>query len=125
VTIEITEGSFLPGGGTTFFIPGIIDNVGGGVCAAADSLIGAISGVTGDGTLAEFQLTTLAAGTSALSLANSILLDSSLNDITADNTIQNRSVTNRRTFLAARADGICPAGYHPASVNYEAPCIPS
>jgi hypothetical protein len=77
---SVTEGAFLPSGGTTFFIPGTIDNVGGDISANADTLIGAISGVTGDGTLAEFDFTALADGTSAISFANNILLDSSLND---------------------------------------------
>ena len=31
--LSVTEGPFLPGGGTTFFIPGTIDNVGGSVTA--------------------------------------------------------------------------------------------
>src|SRR2546430_17140244 len=45
--LSIIEGAFLPGGGTTFFIPGTIDNVGGAITASADALIGAISGVNG------------------------------------------------------------------------------
>jgi hypothetical protein len=91
--VSVTEGDFLPSGGTTFFIPGTIDNVGGTVSANADTLIGAIPGVTGDGMLAEFEFTALAVGTSTLSFANEILLDSSLNDITADTTFENGSVT--------------------------------
>jgi hypothetical protein len=90
---SVIEGTFLPSGGTTFFIPGAIDNVGGTITANADTLIGAIPGVTGDGTLAVFQFTALAPGTSPLSFANEILLDSSLNDITASTTSQNGSVT--------------------------------
>jgi len=91
--VAVSEGAFLPGGGTTFFIPGTIDNVGGAISGNADALIGAIPGVSGDGVLAEFQFTALAPGTSALSFANRILLDSSLNDITANTTFQNGSVT--------------------------------
>jgi hypothetical protein len=91
--VSVVEGALLPSGGATFFIPGSIDNVGGTVAATADTLIGAIPGVTGGGTLAEFEFTALAPGTSALSLANEILLDSSLNDITANATFQNGSVT--------------------------------
>jgi hypothetical protein len=91
--VSVVEGGFLPSGGATFFIPGSIDSVGGTVAATADTLIGAIPGVTGDGTLAEFEFTALAPGTSALSFANEILLDSSLNDITANTTFQNGSVT--------------------------------
>jgi general secretion pathway protein D len=91
--VSVAEGAFLPSSGTTFFIPGTIDNVGGTITANADTLIGAIPGVTGDGTLVEVELTALAPGTSALSFGNEILLDSSLNDITAETTFQNGSVT--------------------------------
>jgi len=90
---SVTEGSFLPSGGTTFFIPGAIDDVGGNVTATVDSLIGSIPGVTGNGTLAVFQFAALASGTSPLSFSNEILLDSSLNDITANTTFQNGYVT--------------------------------
>lgn len=91
--VSVTEGAFLPSGGTTFFIPGTIDNVGGDISATADSLIGTIPGVSGDGTLAEFEFTALAPGTSALSFANEILLDSYFDDITANTTFQDGSVT--------------------------------
>lgn len=91
--VSVSEDAFLPGGGTTFFIPGTIDNVGGDVSATADSLIGAVPGVGGDGTLVEFEFQALAPATSALSFANEILLDSYLDDITADTTFQNGAVT--------------------------------
>jgi hypothetical protein len=91
--VSVSEGPFLPSGGTTFFIPGTIDNVGGSVTATADALIGAISGVSGSGTLLTFEFTALALGTSALDIANPILLDSSFNDITAGSNFQNGSVT--------------------------------
>ena len=73
--VSVSEGPFLPSGGTTFFIPGTIDNAGGSVTATADALIGAISGVSGSGTLLTFQFTALGYGTSALDIANPILLD--------------------------------------------------
>jgi len=98
--VSVTEGGFLPSGGTTFFIPGTVDNVGGDVAATADSLIGNISGVTGAGILAEIQFTALAPGMSTLSFANEILLDSSLNDITANTTFQNGSLTINGTTAA-------------------------
>jgi len=91
--VSVSEGALLPSGGTTFFIPGTIDNVGGTVAANADALVGPIPGVSGDGVLLVFDFTALATGTSALSFANEILLDSSLNDITADTTFENGSVT--------------------------------
>lgn len=76
-----TEGGFLATGGTTFFVPGTIDNVGGSVTNAADTLIGAISGVNGGGTLAVLEFTGLAPGTTSIDLANVILLNSEFNSI--------------------------------------------
>jgi hypothetical protein len=76
-----TEGTFLATGGTTFFVPGTIDNVGGSVTNSADTLIGAISGVDGGGTLAVLDFTGLAAGTTSIDLANVTLLDSDFNSI--------------------------------------------
>lgn len=86
----VSEGSLLPAGGTTFFIPGVIDNVGGTVSLNADSLLSAISGVSGDGTLLVFDFTALGSGTSPLTIENEILLDSGLNvlsDTTANGSI--------------------------------------
>src|SRR5579872_4655605 len=55
--VSVTEGSFLPGGGSTFFIPGFIDNTGGTIAFSADTLIGPIPGVSGSGTLATIDFT--------------------------------------------------------------------
>src|SRR5437868_2988547 len=49
---SISEGTFLPSGGATFFLPGTIDNTAGTATFTADSLVGAIPGVSGDGELA-------------------------------------------------------------------------
>jgi hypothetical protein len=91
--VSVTEGPFLQSGGSTFFIPGTIDNAGGSVTANADALIGATTGVSGSGTLLTFEFTALAPGTSALDIANPIFLDSGLNDITGNITFDNGSVT--------------------------------
>jgi hypothetical protein len=85
------EGSFLLGGGTTFFVPGAVDNLGGSVTATANTLIGAISGVDGSGTLVVLQFTGVAPGTTSIDLANVILLDSNFNSI--DFSTENASVT--------------------------------
>jgi general secretion pathway protein D len=89
----ITEGTFLNGGdpSTTFFIPGTIDNVAGTISLNADSLLSAVSGVNGDGTLLEFDFTALAPGSSALTIQNEILQDSSLAIV--NDTVSNGSVT--------------------------------
>jgi hypothetical protein len=80
---SVSEGSFLNGGvaGTTFFIPGTIDNTGGTISLNADSLIGPPPGVDGDGILLVFDFTALNPGTSALTIENEILVDSGGNII--------------------------------------------
>lgn len=93
--VSITEGSFLPGGGPTFFLPGTIDNVGGTIASTADSLVGAIPGVNGNGTLAILTLFGLALGTSMIDLSNVFLLDSNLNSIDASTRSGNVTVTPR------------------------------
>jgi general secretion pathway protein D len=77
----IGEGGFLSGGGSTFFIPGTIDNTAGTIDFTANSLLGAISGVDGSGILATASFTGLAQGVSPINLFNVTLLDSSLSGI--------------------------------------------
>jgi general secretion pathway protein D len=79
--VSVTEGSFLPSGGTTVFTPGTIDNIGGTITFNSDSLLGAIPGVTGNGTLATVEFSAISGGSSSVNLANVILLDSTLNTI--------------------------------------------
>jgi hypothetical protein len=73
---DIVEGSFLLGGGSTFYIPGVIDNTLGLISFTANTLIGAVPGVAGNGTLATIDFTSTTAGTSPISLANGLLVDS-------------------------------------------------
>jgi general secretion pathway protein D len=87
----ISEGNFLSAAGATFFIPGSIDNTAGLASATADSLLTAVSGAAGSGTLVTFDFTAIGAGNSALTLSNLFLLDSSLAAI--NGTTQNGSVT--------------------------------
>jgi hypothetical protein len=78
--IGVSEGGFLPsGGGTTFFVPGTIDNGLGSFYSNGDVLIGNIPGVDGMGTLLQFDFKAIAAGTSALTLTNIFLLDPNFN----------------------------------------------
>ena len=74
--VNIVEGSLLPSGGPTFFIPGTIDNGAGTITLTADTLIGTVAGVSGSGTLAEIVFTALNSGTSTIGLSNVVLLDS-------------------------------------------------
>lgn len=80
---SITEGAFLPGAGATFFLPGTIDKLAGGIVATAESLVGTIPGANGGGSLATVNFKALAVGTSAVTLSNVTLLDSNLSTITA------------------------------------------
>lgn len=81
---SITEGPFLPSGGSTFFLPGTIDNVAGLISFNAGTLIGTIAGVNGGGVLAQVNFSAIGAGTSSVNLSGVTLLDSSLQDISAD-----------------------------------------
>jgi general secretion pathway protein D len=90
--ISIAEGSFLSSSGnSTFFLPGVIDNIGGTIAANADTLIGP-PGVNGSGTLAILTLQGVASGSSSIDLMNVLLLDSSINTI-SNVALQNGSVT--------------------------------
>jgi cohesin domain-containing protein/PEP-CTERM motif-containing protein len=89
---SVSEGSFLGSGGdATFFVPGTINNPAGSVSLTGNTLIGAIAGVTGSGTLATISFTAVGPGSSAVNLLNVTLLDSSLSGIAT--TVQNGLVT--------------------------------
>jgi len=88
---SVSEGPFLLSGGTTTFVPGTIDNVGGVVSFTADTLNGPVSGVNGSGVLATLQFEGVGMGTSPISLANITLLDSNFGSI--DFTSTDGSVT--------------------------------
>jgi hypothetical protein len=83
---SIAEGSLLSSVGPTFFIPGTIDNIGGTATFTANTLIGLIPGAAGNGTIATLDFQPLANGVSTLALANVLLLDSNLNDISFSTT---------------------------------------
>lgn len=95
--VSSTEGTFLPSGGATFFIPGTNDNVGGTVAATADTLLTAINGVSGGGELAVFTFDAIGTGTSTLGIQNETLLDSNLNVITDITTGGTVTVTSGTT----------------------------
>jgi hypothetical protein len=78
---SVSEGPFLGLGGFTFFIAGNIDNVGGSITNTADTLLGPVPGVNGDGTLATAQFTAIAAGQISLGVSNVLLVDSQGNPI--------------------------------------------
>jgi hypothetical protein len=100
----VSEGLFLSGGGSTFFIPGTIDNIAGTISLNADTLLSAISGVTGSGTLLVFDFSALGPGTSTFMIANEILQDSTgaiLSDTTTGGsvTVQGATVPEPSSLL--------------------------
>jgi general secretion pathway protein D len=81
--IATSEGGLLPSGGATLFEPGSVDNVAGTITFTADTLVGPIPGVSGSGTLVTLSFTSLAVGTSPITLSNVTLLNSTLTEIPA------------------------------------------
>lgn len=79
--VSVDEGLLLASAGTTFFIPGVIDNVVGSISFIGNTLIGAIPGAIGNGTLAMIGFEAIAEGTSPLSLVDLLFLDSGLSDL--------------------------------------------
>jgi general secretion pathway protein D len=78
----ISEGPLLATAGTTFFIPGSIDNVTGTISNTANALFGVVPGANGSGVLATVSLKAIGAGTSNVTLFGVTLLDSSFSGIT-------------------------------------------
>lgn len=103
--ISIVDGSLLSSGGSTFFLPGTIDNADGTISFTADALISAVPGVTGSGTLAMVTFQALSAGLSPITISNLLLLDSSLSTITANSV--NGSVTVQGSTSAAPEPATC------------------
>jgi len=101
--VSSTEGTFLPSGGATFFIPGTNDNVGGTVSATADTLLTAVNGVSGTDELAVFTFDAIGTGTSTLGIQNETLLDSNLNVI-ADTTTGGTVTVTSGTATAPEID---------------------
>jgi len=100
--VSSSEGSFLSkDGSATFFIPGTNDNVGGTVAATADTLLTAVNGVGGAGELVVITFDAIGSGTSAINIANEILLDSNLNIIS--DTTTGGSVTVNSPAQARRS----------------------
>ncbi|MCV2351251.1 cohesin domain-containing protein [Paucibacter sp. Y2R2-4] len=86
----VSEGSFLSSGGNTFGGNGTIDNSLGSIELVFNSLIGAVPGVSGNGTLAQISFNVTGAGSSTLNFSDVIFLDSSLADLPVQ--IQNGSL---------------------------------
>jgi adhesin HecA-like repeat protein len=103
--VSSMEGSFLSLGGATFFIPGTVDNSSGVVSATANTLISAVPGVSGSGSLGEFVFQAISSGVSSISVAGVQLLDSAFNSIDAPATGGSITVSSGGgTFAAPEID---------------------
>lgn len=74
--VSVTEGPFLATGGSTIFLPGIIDNAGGAITYNGGMLTGALPGVSGAGSLLDVTFLALAPGSSNVQLYNVLAIDS-------------------------------------------------
>lgn len=86
----VGEGTFLSGGGATFFDGGTVDNVLGSISFIFDVLVGPLTGVSGNGVLAHIDFNTIDIGASRLDLTDVQLLDSNFNVL--ETQVQNGSV---------------------------------
>lgn len=76
-----TEGSFLAGGGSTFFGPGEIDSAAGTISYVFNTLIGDVPGVSGSGDLASFSFGVARGGFASFSLSDVLFMDVAFDDI--------------------------------------------
>jgi hypothetical protein len=74
--LSVAEGPFLATAGSTFFIPGVIDNPAGRLFSSANTLLGGIPGASGSGEIALLTFRALAQGRSWLGFPEVIWLDS-------------------------------------------------
>lgn len=81
--VSVTEGSFLSTAGGTFFGTGTINNTVGRIAFVFDSLVGAVPGASGSGTLATIRFSAISDGTTPLTFSDTLLLNSALGDIQA------------------------------------------
>lgn len=103
----VTEGDALSSVGTTFFVPGAADNVAGLLELTGNTLIGAISGFSGDAWLATIAFQALGAGVGSVQLGDLMFLDANLNIIDVDN-------SGGARFVVTAAAGELPEPASPA-----------
>jgi hypothetical protein len=111
----LAMGSFLSAGGTTLGDTGTIDNTAGTVTFAYNSLVGALPGVSGSGTLLTLHLNAIGTGTSALGFvpADTLFLDSTLATIgltTTDSSVQVAAVVPEPETYLMLAAGLAGLG---------------
>ena len=77
----VSEGDALSSVNTTFFVPGAADNGAGTLELSGNTLIGAVSGFSGDGWLASIDFQALGVGVGSVQLTDVLLLDSLLSSV--------------------------------------------
>lgn len=95
-------GDFLNQGGTTFGAAGTIDNVAGTVTLFYNTLVGAIPGVNGTGSLGHITFDAVGTGISTLTFSDGLFLNSGATDIAVDfavTTVQVTAVPEPATYL--------------------------
>lgn len=97
--VSVSEGGFLGSGGATFFDAGIIDNVAGTISFVFDTLLSAVSGVTGDGLLASIAFHAIAYGSSDVMLFDVLAVNSAVSEIPVDVSSTRVSVPEPGTLL--------------------------
>jgi len=78
----VSEGAFLGTAGNTFADAGVIDNAAGQISFLNNTLIGNVAGANGSGVLARINFSVSSVGSSTLSFADALFLNSNLGDIT-------------------------------------------
>lgn len=108
----VTEGAFLSTGGTTFFLPGTINNISGTISFNADTLVGSVPGVSGGGTLAVVDFVAVAAGMSPIRIVNVTAIDSTLSPMNTTTIggvadVGGNGVPEPRTLILAGGGLLC------------------
>jgi Cohesin domain/PEP-CTERM motif len=98
---SVTEGPFMSAFGTTFFTPGVINNVTGLISLVADAYVDLPPDPSGSGVLANIEFTALAPGVSPLTFANVFLndLDSGFQTTNGQVTVTGRGVPEPTTLM--------------------------
>lgn len=110
---RVADGTFLSGGGTTYFSKGTIDNGSGTISHIFGTLVSAPSGASGSGTLVNITFQAVTAGTPEITLTKVTLLDSNLNPIVVDNTPAQMTTTVALTTAEMRNPDSTPIGATP------------
>jgi general secretion pathway protein D len=97
---HVAEGAFLGSGGATFFVPGTINNTAGSIDGLADTLVGFVPGVDGDGLLMMIAFDAIGFGAVPISFGNALFLNSNLADITSEVTVPTATVSVQRSPTA-------------------------